>query len=75
MPNLEVLELLQRASEAPQNTEQSPERLSFWVATMLPLTQRQSLAMLTTRSTLERLQLELEMLQGLRPSISGCTIC
>lgn len=72
IPNLEVLELLRRAGQQPPAADL--EKLSFWVANLLPVDMHQRLQMLAMTSTLERLQMEMNLLSGYRLGSSGCTV-
>lgn len=57
-----MLDLLSRAGQRPAAHEL--EKLSFWVANLLPMDTSDRLHVLGTTSTAERFSMELRMLEG-----------
>jgi len=74
-----VAELLVRAGNKPTGAAATPEALSFWVANLIcPVLDSEAalkLRLVSTRSSLERLQYERQVLQQLSASSAqGCTV-
>ncbi|KAK9808920.1 hypothetical protein WJX72_006425 [[Myrmecia] bisecta] len=69
---MRVLELLHRAGDKPSSAEY--ERISFWVANLMPMDTADRLRLLGMTSTLERLQFEKDLLQRTDSGPGGCSV-